>query len=49
MIIDSMAQPNLRMLSNCSSGGTRIAATEHVRIEMLHCPPDATVGGSTRS
>jgi len=43
MIIDSMAQPNLRMLSNCSSCGTRIAATEHVRIEMLHCPPDATV------
>jgi AraC-like DNA-binding protein len=43
MIIDSMVQTNLQLLSNSSLGSTRVAATERVSIEMVRCLPDTTV------
>ncbi len=43
MMIDSLTQTNLRVLSNSAPASTRVASTEHVRIEVLRCPPDVTV------
>jgi AraC-like DNA-binding protein len=43
MMIDSLAHTNLRVLSNTTRTAARVAATEHVRIEVLRCPADATV------
>ena len=43
MMINPLIQTNLRVLSNSAPATARIAATDHVRVELLHCPPETTV------
>ena len=43
MMTDATIQTNLRVLSNSAASSTRVASTDHVRIEVLRCLSDATV------
>jgi AraC-like DNA-binding protein len=43
MMINSLMQTNLRVLSNSTPSTPRIASTDQVRVELLRCPRDATV------
>jgi len=43
VMTNPLMQTNLRVLSNAVSASTRVTATDHVRIEVLHCPAESTV------